>query len=674
MTSILRQISILSMGNVIAMIVGMLQASAFRLTKASMATVVVFATFVIQPNAVKAYQGPTPFQQVTPWEYDPYRAVVWMSIDPVIRAAPMEQERLIERIAEEMEIAFGGAFSTKVMLTPDFLRQSVQSDLKRLTVDELLSNEMVLVLRKDHPQANSIRTLEAALKQLDQIAVPSIKYDNILASLAPYRTDEVWESFASKLTKFEATSEEFLEAIRSGKVSSGMIAKTEFEKLGKEARQVVVRLPWQVDSMLRAKDKLFFVSVTKSGEGFACRVRELDCPMKVFGEELEFYSTEWSMIPRAIGHGILDSFTPVARIEETEIKRAKVKVRASGLVAQPNHPVLLTPGDVLMPYLRKNDRNGNPTLLQTIPWTYIALTHGDQVNLDGSVFSGMRGALTGRQNRRTIRVAMKVKPRLNESSLRLGMRNEAKSAAAGIAVYRRTPSDTNLDLLGRSDWRGIFKLSPIAPPEIEYELPEPKKELSQEDGPVAEATTEAMAENNASATSGNPQNPAQASKDKPKGKIALKVPLHLYYVRNGDTVLARLPVVVGLNALEAADLPDDSRRLEAEALLKGLQGEIIDAVARRQILISRINAKMESKNVPEAKKLFEELRQVKNYDRMAGDLESIQRKISSPERGTIAPTSRIKIDAMFNTTRQMMQKYLQDAVVRDIEVRLAEFN
>ena len=629
-------------------------------------------------SSAMAYQGIASFQQVTPWEYDPYRAVVWLSIDPVIRATPNEVDGLLARIGEEMEIAFGGAFTTKVMLTPDFLRQSVLRDLNRLTVEELLSNEMVLVLRKDHPQANSIRTLEAALKQLDQFMVPAMKYEDILSALGPYRSEEVWESFATKLAKFDGTGEEFLEAIRSGKVASGLIAKNEFEKLGKEARQVIVRLPWQVDSMLRAKDKMYFVSVTKNGEGFLQSIRELDCPMKVFGDTIESMSTEWSIVPRSIGHSILDAFTPVARIEETDIKHAKVRVRAAGLVAQPTHPILLSPGDVLVPYLRKNDRNGNPTLLQTIPWTYIALTHGDQVNLVGSIFSGMRGGLTGRQNRRTQRVALRVKPRWTSTALRLGMRDEAKSAAPGIAVYRRTPTATNLDLLGRSDWRGIFSLQALAPPEIEYELPEPKKDVAVEEVANAEVSSQNHSDGNPTAGDTAAPTPPGAQKEKqkekPKGKVTLKVPLHLYYVRNGDTVLARLPVIVGLHAMESAELPDDSRRLEAEALLKGLQGEIIDAVARRQILISRINAKMQSNNVPEAKKLFEELRQVKNYDRMSIDLESIQRKISSPERGAIAPISRLKIDAMFNTTRQMMQKYLQDAVVRDIEVRLAELN
>ncbi len=153
----------------------------------------------------------------------------------------------------------------------------------------------------------------------------------------------------------------------------------------------------------------------------------------------------------------------------------------------------------------------------------------------------------------------------------------------------------------------------------------------------------------------------------PKEKVQLRAPLFLYYVRNGDTVLARLPILVGLNEKEVAELPDDSRRLEAESFLRGLQGEIVDAVARRQMLAMRIQARVKEGKGEDARKLLDELKRVATYDRLAKTLESVQRKVLATDRPPIPFATQKRIDTMFDTTRQMMQKYLPDALILQME-------
>jgi hypothetical protein len=55
---------------------------------------------------------------------------------------------------------------------------------------------------------------------------------------------------------------------------------------------------------------------------------------------------------------------------------------------------------------------------------------------------------------------------------------------------------------------------------------------------------------------------------------------------------------------------------------------------------------------------------------MAEQIEGIQRRALSTEQGSVSTGALKRIDKMLDTTRQMMQKYLQDTLVRDLESEL----
>jgi len=131
-----------------------------------------------------------------------------------------------------------------------------------------------------------------------------------------------------------------------------------------------------------------------------------------------------------------------------------------------------------------------------------------------------------------------------------------------------------------------------------------------------------------------------------------------------------LPIVTGLKSVDQADLPDDRRRLETEAFLKGLQGEVLDLVVRRRILESRIKQKIKANQLDVAERLLDELKRVKSYDKMSEQIEGIQRRALSTDQGVVPSGVVKRIDKMVDTTRQMMQKYLQDTLVRDLEIQL----
>ena len=174
-------------------------------------------------------------------------------------------------------------------------------------------------------------------------------------------------------------------------------------------------------------------------------------------------------------------------------------------------------------------------------------------------------------------------------------------------------------MVGRTDWRGILSIGindlptiqydppgesktagianarrlaiePVAPPEykvidasvpvLSYNSPnaESLAKVKESNKPMSDNRVVETATEVASGENPDPPSPPK----KPKGFIKINLPLYLYFVKNGDTLLARLPIVNGIKPIEQADLPDDRRRLETEAFLKGLQGEAAWAWSMRR--------------------------------------------------------------------------------------------
>jgi hypothetical protein len=152
--------------------------------------------------------------------------------------------------------------------------------------------------------------------------------------------------------------------------------------------------------------------------------------------------------------------------------------------------------------------------------------------------------------------------------------------------------------------------------------------------------------------------------------MQIKLPLYLYYIKNGETLLARLPVITGYREQEKADLPDDRRRLQAEAFLKGLQGEVLDLVVRRKILDARIKKKIDEGKKDEAFALLDELKKVKNYEGLSSQIQNILRRATSTDQGPVPAPVAERIDKMIDMTRVLMQQYLQTDIVRELEVKL----
>lgn len=347
--------------------------------------------------------------------------------------------------------------------------------------------------------------------------------------------------------------------------------------------------------ILKQDDKLFLLGVRDELTGVAVSVRELDCRSRMWQPVLTRHVAQPARIADESFGALVDAFVPFGRIESSKGKDAVVRVRASGLVTDAGAPAAIGEGAVLVPVIRRNDRVGEPLAngIQQAPWTFLTVSGRKGSQLECQVASGMASPLAGRSSARTLRLALLAKPRLGATELAVVTAGDNPVPVPGYEVYSKPPDSEDAELLGVTDWRGRIRI----------------------------------------ATKPNP--------------------LQTLYVRNGGRLLARLPVVAGLDPLLTAEVADDDPRLLAEGYVKGMQNRVMDLVVRRELYAARFRRHLQKQEYDQAKTLLEEFRGLENRSDLSRQLDQTAQRITSPDRRVQA-----KIDQLFSETRQLLLRFL----------------
>ena len=155
-----------------------------------------------------------------------------------------------------------------------------------------------------------------------------------------------------------------------------------------------------------------------------------------------------------------------------------------------------------------------------------------------------------------------------------------------------------------------------------------------------------------------------------RGMIAVErtdLPLRLIYVKNGSHLIARLPMVPGFLPHEVMALPSDDKRLEAEAFVKGMESTVMDLVARREILSSRIRRRIQEGKFDQARQLLDEIKGFQTKE----DLEMMLTSRQQAGLSSADAWQQQRIDQMLSGTRILLNKYLDPeqlvALQREVE-------
>ena len=385
--------------------------------------------------------------------------------------------------------------------------------------------------------------------------------------------------------------------------------------------------------LLDTYDKLMLVTVHRNFTDIEVRARELDCRTRFWGPTRQQTLRQMRMLPRYVFATMKDAFAPVTRIDFVEDLLAVVRVRAAGLIFENEPPVKVSTGDVLIPVVRRNGRSGQPLKagIEVLPWTYLMAIQKNGYELDCMIHSGLRTALRGRTSTRTQRYALGVRLQGDETELQLvtppGPDDEPPKYLTGYDVYSKDPvvefpaddepkTQKKKELppkMGRSDWRGVVKV--------------------------------------------------------PKGDL----PLRILYVKNGEQLLARLPMVPGLYPLESSQVRDDDKRLRAETYNREIQSNILSLEVKRQIMAARIRKRIEEGKLDGedgAEAVLAELREIPDRSGLLIRLEEYRQKVIEDSQVYQDARKNAKISRLFNKTKDILARFLDPNLVNVLQAEI----
>jgi len=367
---------------------------------------------------------------------------------------------------------------------------------------------------------------------------------------------------------------------------------------------------------LRA-DKLVIVAVRGTHQGYLVLVRELDVATQQWGDLHQFTAGQIDAVPPLALVGVARAVRPIARIERVEGRTVVARLRAGGLIVDPNSPAMVDAGSVLQPVVRRNARSGEPMPggIYAPSWSYLAVESRADTAITCSLHSGYGSVIPVKGGPRTERLALGIKPYYSATRLELRARQPVSPGRPpasgrplpGYEVFVKNPGDETTELVGLTDDQGGIDLQP--------------------------------AEN----------------------------PLRLFYIRNGGQLLARLPLVVGHYPTATANVLDDDPRLQAEAYVKAMQSRVMDLVARREILAVRIRNRLKKGDYAEARQLVEEFRSLPNRGQLTRELEDTQRRM-----GTATGITAQRIEKLFQDGQRLLQKFLDPATAEQLAREVAE--
>ena len=337
-------------------------------------------------------------------------------------------------------------------------------------------------------------------------------------------------------------------------------------------------------------DKIFVAESTSE----TLKLREFDTATKRLGEKRSFPLGDESKFVDVLVQGLYEVFSPLGRVEQSGAEHVTLLLRGKNL--QP--PTVSIRTDIFLPFLRTLDRSAGLTQVDRIPWTVLVAEpeESEFLGLRCRVESGVHAPLGVRRRGRTEIYALAVPTPHTPTLLRFVARSATNiGTLPGYSVYEKIPGEKTAALIGKTEIDGTFLLKPDAERSVRMLL-----------------------------------------------------------IRDGTTLIARFPIVRGLESVTRVPVPDDVVRLEAEAALLGIQEEMIDQMARRDILNLRAKKFEEQDETQRLRDVRSELLRMKDATRYHLELNILRERLRSED-----PIVERRINRLFSDTRKMIGTFLQ---------------
>jgi hypothetical protein len=127
----------------------------------------------------------------------------------------------------------------------------------------------------------------------------------------------------------------------------------------------------------------------------------------------------------------------------------------------------------------------------------------------------------------------------------------------------------------------------------------------------------------------------------------------MLWIKSGELLLAKVPVVWGLADTVEIPLPEDPARIRAAADLQALRTDLVDLVARRNILLARGRAAVADGDLPLSRSLADELDKLPTRSQFNQRINMVAQVAKSR-----SPVAQSRIDMLVEETRSVLGQYL----------------
>jgi hypothetical protein len=286
------------------------------------------------------------------------------------------------------------------------------------------------------------------------------------------------------------------------------------------------------------------------------------------------------------------------RVDE---KRILLEERAGELLAMQDVLPVVAERQVMLPIVRSNDRDGNPQQIHRIDWTFLSVDRNVTGLLSTTMQTGLRSPINTRIRLRHQQLALLAKPVSGHTTIRFASYVSQVPPAQQqdmplpiCDILESVPGRKQAIPLGTTNTWGEFR--------IDY-LPER--------------------------------------------------PVRLLFVRNGSNLIARIPIMPGVEPLLTAEVPIADTTLHAESLVRGIQEEIIDTVATRQILVTQAITFRQRSDRKSFDDTILKLRRLKTRQVFQTELNLLKFQLPYDD-----PVSRRRIETMLEQTHTLVQNSL----------------
>ena len=364
-------------------------------------------------------------------------------------------------------------------------------------------------------------------------------------------------------------------------------------------------------------DKVFLAGAVRSGSCWSMIAREWDAASQTPSPVDEASTHDSRQAPVLAADLLVRVVRRVARNERVDGKLGGTTSRAGECAAADAEYTPFVEGDLLTPFVRYYDRDRVLQQIRDLPWTFLRVSAVERARMECESVSAFGNPLSGSRRRMDL-MAIAARPASDSTRLVIAPRGDATDPLPGcrVEVLNRVPTsedpvEDRLQLL--TDRRGAIVLT------------------------------------------ADPEHPLQ----------------HVL-VLSGKALLARVPLIPGLEETMTLAIPDDAARLSVEGSLSVLEGELIDAVARRSMLMARARRASKARNWEEVAQFVEELDSVPDSEEPRERVAAVQVPAVQAAGAHGARVDESRIKKMCSDLQQAASGHLDFEKIREFRIEMDE--